>query len=302
METVRISGFNKVNEFTNSEKLSDSELTKLTNMRLDEEIGVPTLRKGFSRYGQQVDTAGDIHSLFDVVDENGTNYLLAGVGNKLRKSTGSAYSDVKTGLSGNKLRMANFGGNFIFTNGVDSPFHTKDFTAVDDISIPRPDMSGVSISLGGSTAPKLSDGIYKYIFIYVTKDGQKSPPSVPIQPRLQSGGYDYINMTPFPTVTDSRIVSLMIFRTKANKLDTYYLLTILDKGETSYTDDTPDANLNTAEVFEYMTYLNTAKYIATKNDRIFLANINKTYKNRVLPPANLRGLSSPEHTLILSHL
>lgn len=297
MESLQLipeGGFNSVNEVTASEKLSSQELTILENMRLDEKMGLPTIRKGFSRYSSEVDSSGVINAIYDLVDKDGDNYLYVSTPTKIRKSLNGteAFSDVKTGLTNtNRPRLAKYGGKFFITNGIDDPFYT-DNTDVADMSIPRFDASAITITLGGTADPKLSEGTYRYVIINLTTDGQRSNPSGTIQPFYQTSGYDSVTLNDILFSSDERISSRLIFRTKVNLLNRFYLLATIDNGVTVYVDTTPDDSLDTTETIEYMNTPNTAKYIMANTDRLFFANINKTYTNRIIPPPNFDDDSS----------
>lgn len=294
MNILPVKGFKKVNEAVNAEILKADELTSLINMRLDEEAGTPTTRKGFSRYHSQVDTSGTINNLFDVVDKNDDNYLLASVGTKLRKSASGTgtWSDVKTGLTSAKMRMANYGGNFLFTNNNEAPFHTDDFSTVNDLAIERPDVSGITITLGTTASPVLSEGIYRYLLVYLTNDGQMSNPSIQFQPFYQASGYDDIFFSDLPVSSDTRVSKKMLFRTKVGTLSTFYLVASIDNADTNYNDAVADSDLDTTTTFDYLNTPNKSRYIIVKDDRIFFANINKLYTNRVMAPPYIQDDSS----------
>ena len=142
MENLLMTSFKEIDEITAPEKLPPTSLAALDNMRLDQMIGVATIRNGFSRYSQP-DTSGVINNLFDVNDINENNYLLANVGPKLRKFFGGTWSDIKTGLTPSKMRMAAYGSQFLFTNGVEKPFYT-DLTNTYDTTIDKPDINGIT--------------------------------------------------------------------------------------------------------------------------------------------------------------
>jgi hypothetical protein len=293
LPNILFNSFKSVNEITQSEKLSPEELVALDNMRLDEYAGVPTTRKGFSRYGTtpvQVDTTGNINSIFDVEDVNGNNYILSAIGTKLRISANgtSAYSDIKTGLTNNlKLRMAVLGENHLFTNGTDKPFYTSDLATSQNLEIAKPDVALVGIA--STTGSTLGNGFYSYILVYLTNDGQHSNASVPISlySANGTGTYDSIILTGLPISSDARVTSKQLFRTKGNGFQEYYLVASLDNAITSYTDITPDAKLDTTTTFEYMYTPNAAKFICVNSDRPFFGNIKKAYENRVVPIAHV---------------
>lgn len=283
MQSIEFTGFNSVNEAVSPEKLQPTELALLDNMRLDEEAGIATTRKGFAHIYAQPDTSGTINNLFDVEDANQNNYLLANVGTSLRKFFSNTWSDVKTGLTAAKMRMAAYGSSFIFTNGVDKPFYT-DLTTTNNIVVERPDLTLMHYTI--NSGANNFNGIYRYIMIYVTADGQNSNPSVPFETWLITGiTNESLLLLALPVPTDTRIISKQIYRTLKSGFTNYYLVATLDIGTVSFLDNVTDANLNTAQTIEYLATIDSAKYIVSNGDRISLANITKTMTNRVLPPA-----------------
>ena len=299
LPNIMFTGFKSVNEITQPEKLSPEELTILNNMRLDEPAGVPTTRKGFSYYNEQVDAVAgaNINSIFDVQDQNENDFLLVAIGTKLRKSANgsAAYVDLKTGLTNNAtMRMSPYGGKFLFTNGADSPFYadSNNGWAVNNMALPTPDVTGVAVSWSDTGGTSIGIGLFKYILIYITADGQTGNASIPMQNQLDSitENVESVTFASLPVSSDSRVTGRLLFRTKQYEFDQYYLLTTLDNSQTSYTDITPDAQLNTSVSFpnpgsnNYMNTPNSAQFICANNNRTFLANIVKQYLNRVLPP------------------
>ena len=164
MESFYFNGFTKVNEAVHPEHLQKNELQVLLNMRLDEKLGIAETRKGFDRYNLQADTSGTINAIFDVKDENDNNYLLTQIGTKLRKSlNGSgAYSNIKTGLTSAKMRMAAYGSKFYFTNNNEAPFYS-DLTTNYDWAVEQPDSSSITIAYDGSGS-NLTAGMRRYFY------------------------------------------------------------------------------------------------------------------------------------------
>ena len=279
------SPFTSVNEIAQPEKLSSSELVLLENMRLDSPVGVASTRKGFSRYSQEVDTIGNINSLFDVQDANGNNFLLAAIGTKLRKSANGTgvFSDLKTGLTNNaKMRMTPFGSNFYFTNNNENPFYTDLTTAWDSV-ITRPDISGVTITNNAPGGTNVID--YLYVICYVTIDGTQSNVSIKFgMDTFSTATTINFTLSNLPVSSDSRVISKNIFRSKNSNFADFFLLTTLENSVTTFTDTTIDDALNTAEKPQIIDMPIKSKFISVNSDRLFLANITKQAVNRVIPP------------------
>lgn len=292
MESLVFGGFRKVNESVSPERLQPDEVTVLENMRLDEPIGEASTRKGFSRYSLEVDTAGAINNIYDVVDKNGANYLISAIATKVRKSlNGSgAFSDIKTGLTGSlKTRMANYGGKFFFTNGTNSPFYSELAASdVQGVEIESPDIDGVVLSTDATAPTILTAGIYRYLLVYRTADGHVSNPSV----RMEVGA-EYavalksIAFLDLPVATDTRIITKQLFRTIVNGFNTFYLVATLENSVTTYTDRTPDSALDTTTTAEYLNTPKSSFNVCVNSDRILFANLMKAYTNRVIPPSYL---------------
>ena len=288
MAEILINNFTKVNESVFPDKLTSNELTVLTNMRLDEQIGVASTRKGFTRYSAQVDTTGTINSIFDVIDANGDNYLLTGMNTALKISDddGDTWADLKTGLTTDqKIRMAPFGGKFLFTNGIDNPFYS-DMTNTYDLTIAKPDITSISYTNNNlGTLPTNGVRIDIYMLVYQTADGQRSNPSNKFA-FISVYADDTINLTlsNIPISADSRVISKKLFRSKNGNYTRFYLVATLDNSETTYTDYISDDSLNTSETIEYLNVPLSSEFISSDNSRIFLANNTKLASNRVIAP------------------
>jgi hypothetical protein len=293
LENFYFNNFTRVNEAVQAQSLKNEELQQLNNMRLDDDIASAVARKGFARYNQQVDTTGTINSLFDVKALDGDNYLLAQIGTKLRKSLNGtgAYSDIKTGLSGEKLRMAIYGENFFFTSEDDAPFYT-DLVTNNDLTIETPDITGMTLTNNSVNPNPLTSARWRYILLYVDENGQTSNPSVRFEyealANLTEGTLSHL-IENIPVPSSANITSKRLYRTAANTLETYYLLATLDPSTTTYTDEFLDGDLLLPAEVEYKAPINSSKYICVNSERLFFANVNKAYTNRVIPPALVSG-------------
>lgn len=356
MQILEITAFDKVNEVTSPEKLMPNELAILENMRLDEQAGVATTRKGFARYltspvivaitnavagsGIVVVTANNhrlinsefvvitgvlgmtdldgtftityidinnfsvilstaqtyagggsitsvptpiINNLFDIQDANNNNYLFANAGTKLKKYYSGIWSNVKTGLTSSKIRMAAYGKNFFFTNGYEKPFYT-DLIGVNDVGIDKQNVANITATAVEVDSPpyNVSPGV-RYIIVGVANDGQKSNASN--QFVILDGGKAFASVTlnNLPIFNDERIVTKQIYRTRQNINTIFYLLAEIDNLTTTYTDNTTDDNLNSAETIEYLNSPKS-KYIISNGERLWMANLSKQMINRVIPP------------------
>lgn len=290
MNSLEITGFTGINEVASPEKIKPEELTVLTNMRLDEEIGIPTTRKGYNNYLTQVDTSGTINNIFDVKDSNGVNSLLVNMGTKLRKNLSGVWSTLKSGLTSSKMRMTIFGENHIFTNGNETPFYTTDLINVQNLEIARPDVSGMTLTdHAGVTILGIKIGMY--IISYLTSDNQVSNASNKIVIVYSDTAGNYVTLNNIPVSSDARVTSKLIFRAKQTGIDltSFYLVGQIDNSVTTFDDYVEDVSLDTNENPQYINVPDNAKYIGTNSDVVFMANINKTLTNRVINPPQYSG-------------
>ncbi len=300
---MELKGFTRLNESTAPELLKEEELTIFENMVLDEEIGKPKKRFGWAKYNTNAIDTGTISSLHEVVTSDGSNYLLAGINGKLRKSldgTG-AFSDV-TDKGTPPYKMQPYADEFIFAEGSVAPFIVSGAAlgTVTDLEIEAPDVTGVSTgdSLGGYLE---AAKYYKWIIIYITDTGDKSPPSIPIINHIAStyyaGSEPYstasvsksVGFQDFPISPDPRVTQRQIFRTMANG-DIYYFHSQIDNVQTTWWDEKADADLG-SEIFGYLNAPQTAEYISLHKERIILGNLIRTVKNWVAPATSYQPLA-----------
>lgn len=295
-KSIEMTGFKGVDEITSPEKLTADQLVQLDNMRLDALVGVPTTRNGFSRYSPQVDTAGQINSIYDVEDSNGNNYQLVAIGAKIRKSlNNAAYTDLKTGLTNNaKMRIINYGGNFLFSNGKDNPFYSPDLININNLSLPAPDTTNMTLTNTQSGVVSNYSSVVNFIIVYFDSNGQKGNPSPAVQNAINNSTTQLLsyNLASIPVSSDTRVTTKSIYRTKANILNTYYLVANIPNSQTTYTDDVfvnaiMDYDINSTETIEYLNTPIAAEFMTTQSDVIFLANILKQYTNRVIIPTTI---------------
>jgi len=182
--------FKRINQSVNAELIGDDEVVTFEDLVLDDETGKPKKRGGWARFNSnQVDSSGTIRDLHDVKDIAGTNFLIAGINGKLRKSSDGTgtWSDVSTKGSP-PYRMEAYADSLIFTDGSVAPFIVSGtaFATVTDLEIAPMDVS--SVNTGHQTGGSLeANAQYKWIFCYVTAEGELSPPSQPITHRISLG-------------------------------------------------------------------------------------------------------------------
>lgn len=301
MEDLIIKGIKGINEAQDPELIGINEVTVLKNLVLNKSIGQPTKRGGYTLFN--TNTYADLKSLHDVVDSGGNNYVLASASTAFIKSsvgTGS-WSTIKTGLTtGLKTRLQSYNAYHYVTNGTDAPFVT-DLTSAYSLSITAPDVSGVT-TLSVPIHPNLTiDSIYQWILVFVANTGDYSTPSSPFTHYATNyytttDGYTGVQFSNLPVSSDPRVVRRLVFRTVANG-NVFYLCASLDNTSTSWTDGIKDTELDQSQYIVYQNSFNSAKYIASHQERMFLAYANiadekpKMVYGTVSSPSSTHGYS-----------
>jgi hypothetical protein len=302
--------FLRVNEDVAMDKLRDGELASLRNAVLDNPFGQITMRGGYEEKNTNQPT-GAIQKIVDVRSPNpdgsgNVNYLLAGNnGDRISRSVGGAWTDVRTGLNSGSFRHAPFNDSLVFTNGVDDPFILSGDDLSDDsiLEIEEASVLDIEGQLSTTDAGFLPNGtIWHYILVYVTDDGQQSNPSIPftfvrsnpaglptlIIPMTAEIGKTKVLFSALPVSSDTRVTKKKLYRTEGfiNSFDTpttdatiFYLIEKLDNDVTQYADGIADEDLDFSDTITYLRVPESAKYLAESNDRLFLANVNVRQKN-----------------------
>lgn len=312
MESLEAGLFTKVNEALDPEHLQPSELSELVNMVLDGDAkGLRAIKRGGFVFNNESSLAAAPVSLFDAVDQDGNNYVLAVQTTKLQKSLNGTgvWSDVKTGLtSAQRSRIAPVGGGkYIVSNGSD-PLYVisgSNFSSALNLEIARPDVQGVTVAVSntdGGIVAQQAPNRRRYILAYYTETGELSNVSLPIAAMYDTQDFGTfsaatttgkITLSNIPASTDTRVKSIRVYRTTENGA-IYYLNAVLPNITQSYVDKTPDSNLDTSESIQYLNVPVKSKYITYFKDRIFLANITRQLKNNSIPPART-GLQVAEN-------
>lgn len=294
-----------IDESIRADSLSPDKLTELENAVIDGEFFKVRKRFGFTEFNKN-GFATEGFSLFTVRNNAGTEYVLAGVGvspstsSTLKSSLSgtSAWTDVKTGLAlGARLQITGNNGEHYLTNGADYPFVVRGdaLTTTENLTIDKPDISNVKSGHSPVPGYLTANANYKYVLVYVSKDGSLSIPSDPFTHHLGAssahstdGTNTILGFTDLPVSTDSRVTSKIIFRTKGNA-EVYYKHSQIDNSVTTLDDDTLDTELDTTIQLEYVLDFNTAGYIEVAGNRLILGNLNINEKNYIMPALALQG-------------
>lgn len=307
--------FRKVNEDVTPDKLAEGEIPLLIDGVLDFPFNSITRRGGFILKNNYQPT-GAVSRIIDVKSSDGTDYLLAGNNSdRISRSVGGAWTDLKTGLSADYFSFAPFGDDFIFTNGVDTPFILSGATLATTatLEIIKPNIETVAGQYSTTNAGNLEPShFYKWILIYITDDGEQSNPSNPFSyhPSEDGGSPTYTQPFPvsvysttgtkilfsnLPVSSDARVTKKKLYRTEGYQVgDTgseariFYLVATIDNDETQYADGKADADLDFDDVVYYQNVPSTAGHIVESNNRIFLANLVTIVKEYSTPVAFVR--------------
>ena len=174
--------FQRVDEDTNIDKLSNGVLASLDDMVLNNPYGSASVRGGYVLENNS-QTTSPISRMINVRDIDAQEWLLAGNGALISKSTGTTWTNIKTGLTGTgSFQFTKIPKALVFTNGADKPFilSGSDFGTDDNVEIATPDVSNI-------TAQRTTDGdgnlriagSYRWILVYKTEIGERSNESNP---------------------------------------------------------------------------------------------------------------------------
>lgn len=283
--------FKRVNQSVNAELIGDDEVVTFEDLVLDDETGKPKKRGGWARFNSnQVNASGTIRDLHDVISSAGTNYLIAGINGTLRKSSDGTgtWSEITT-KGTPPYRMEAYADSLIFTDGLVSPFIVSGATFGDVTDLEISPMNVSSVNTGHQTGGSLeANAQYKWIFCYVTAEGELSPPSQPITHRISLGtvsttdaSIKQVGFQNLPASTDTRVVGIRIFRTLKDS-EIYYYHSQIDNVDTDWLDNKADSYLG-SEGFNYVNCPSSSKYITLHKERIWHGYISRNVKNFVEP-------------------
>lgn len=305
MNFKELNNFNKVDESLSPELIAETSLAKLENMILTKASeGLKPIKRGGYVPLLTVETPDNIVSLHDVKDSAGTNLLLASCGTLLEKyNTGTDNWDSLKTITPGKTRISPYGKDIVVTNDNDAPFILRgvDFATVESLQITTPDVSSITSShkSGGNLTASMR---YFYLLVYITDDGQLSPPSLPFTHYLDSNNLStddtnkQIRFDSLPVSSDVRVTARKIYRTKGVDTDAvgqfvFYLLRDLNNTDTYIEDSLADTEL-TIEDLIYINVPQTAKFNCINYERLFLASGSIIEKN-FFPPAHSGVATSP---------
>lgn len=322
MNSLHLEHFKRVNNRLAPSSLGKDELVTMDNLVLNYQAGKPVKRGHFSKYDAGVSAGADILQLADMEDSSGQQRIVAAVADEVRvyNPAANTWADYIISLtSGFKFRMIPFADTYIFLFNTDNdPVQAfNDISNYYNLELLVPSVTAIQ-SFHDNGGNLTQNTLYKYVIVGVTEDGQYSPPSRPFTHIYANTAYrttdndtasTKVYFKNLPYVADSRVVSRLLFRTKADANiqisadgyktgEVYYLLATLDNDsagsqfQTEFDDNVSDDDLNT----EVAIYLNTptrAKYGCLNNGRLFMGNFSQVNYNHFSPPSTQTGGTPP---------
>lgn len=114
---------------------------------------------------------------------------------------------------------------------------------------------------------------YYYTLVYLTADGETSAPShLFIVNALEIGTLNTVEFANLPVSADARVIQKKLYRTTKDGI-AFYEVAIIDNTETTFTDNVPDADLDTSTQLEETIDNFKASAIISHKNRIFYGNV-----------------------------
>ena len=302
--------FQRVDEDTSIEKLGNGTVASLDDMVMNNPYGSASIR-GAYQLKNNFQPTNAISKMINVRDADNEEYFLAGNGSLISRSTGGAWTNIKTGLTGTgNFQFTQVPKGIVFTNGADKPFilSGSDFTVDDTVEIIPPDVSGITAQRTDDSAGNLTaSATYRWILVYKTEVGEISNVSAPFT--FSNSLINYSETTNanslkfifrnLPVSTDSRVTHKILYRTEGwvspekSLGRIYYRVADVENDITLYVDDTADIDLDFGDVIRFVRLPNKAEYTIRSNNRLWFANyeLPKISQNR--PPYTCLPHGSP---------
>jgi len=260
--------------------LAVSEALAMQNLSLSDARGMPKRRKGYTRYDVSSLTE-PIRGQFRFYKRDGTKHLVSVSNGIVYKASGTTIdaSTLGSGYSASKDFFFDAFNDLAFgVNGTDKVLRWDGAAgAVRDAGFPPP-----STTLGDAAgAAGALTGTYKYKFTFVYDDiSEESTASD------ESNGVTVTSQRVDLTSIDvggAGVTKRNIYRTLAGGSIFYFLKTINNNVDTTYTDNAADGTLDTLNQAPTDNNLPPrAKYVAVFANRIFLANATLDYDGNTI--------------------
>lgn len=303
--------FQRVDEDTSIEKLTNGTVATLDDMVLNNPYGSASVRGAWT-LKNNFQTTNPIKRMINVRDTDNQEWFLAGNGSLISSSTGGVWGNVKTGLTGTgAFQFTQIPKGIVITNGSDKPFilSGSDFLINDTVEIVPPDVSSITMQrTSDSDAGNLrAQCAYRWILVYKTEVGEISNVSAPFAFVNSTGGYNTQTVTlerkfllrEIPVSTDSRVTRKILYRTegwvqpeKTTGL-IFYRVADFENDVTLFVDDVADIDLDFGDVIRFVRLPNKAEYTIRSNNRLWFANYELPKISQSRPTITAKPHGSP---------
>jgi len=239
MEVFTQSKFGGLNKSLSDFLIEDYEASRLENIDIGTEFVIRN-RLGRKKYNSEpIGGASpvDVFGLCRYYQSSGNKFLLASAGDSLYKAdeNNKTWTSIKTGLSNSKFNFLTYKDKLYLTNGEEAL--KFDGTNVLNMGIEKPSAPTVAVGDAGNLT-----GDYQYKVAFEVDGymiGEASVASATVSPSSQK-----VNLSDIP-IGEADTTARILYRTEAGGSVFYRLARIGDNTTTTYTDNTPDADLGT---------------------------------------------------------
>jgi len=219
-----------VDQYHDAIELANNKLQSANNIHIDG--GSLFKRPGKKPWGAQLDNP--INGMYEYIDRDGNAKILVASGTELIEHSPSSSSAIDT-IGNEKIYFHTLRG-ICFYNG-ETTQRKLNGSTVGDVGIASP----ISAAVVAAGVAGVLTGSYAVVITYVTSDGLESNPSDASNSITLSS--DKLDISSIPISPDSRVIARKIYRTTAGGANYFEIGTISDNTTTTYTDNTPDAQL-----------------------------------------------------------
>lgn len=324
---ANINGYSKVNQFADETLIPKIELSDFMNGVLDKDGGQCVKRDGIVQINPSTPAPDNaLYDLHEFVPSNGKDYVVAKNDQKIIRSENGLKSwENLADVTANRVNYANYINNLFVTSETDLiEIQDLDSGKVFDLQVAPPDDSKFDFFLGIAEDPEADggvlelDAVYYWTMVYKLKNGSFSLPS---RTRTvysdDDGAVDLGKLLTTRTLTidpanintaiinnnsgsniieDSRVQSLLLYRSQASNPNVFYLTEILEdinEENLSWTiDRKPDAALDLTDRIRPIDEILGAKYPLMHKNRLFLGNVSKKNNYPFMMPVNVGPVGS----------
>lgn len=251
-----------------------------------DEYGAVRVRNGYTKYNSAAIASAAIDGLFSYKPATMSAQLIVGCNGNIQVATGTATAFQSIGsatslfTAGVMLEILQFQDLCIFTNGNQQPykFNGNEFTRL-GVSAPTQTLTAICDAAAGNL-----NGTYTYVYTGVNSYLAEGDYGVVSTARAITSGSVRVNNIPTAPVSHG-INSWNIYRNTAGVQGTYWLVTAVTNGVTSFTDNVADSSLTTAaptdqgypRYFKYCVHYGGRLWGAGDSNKDFLwfSNINQ---------------------------